>query len=292
MAWSAVTPSLPPTRQRGVTLIELMVGLAIGLLVVAVAMGALMVSRGVSGTVSDASGIQQQSAFVMRAIGMQLRQAGSLYLNPNPSNAPADGMVMAPVAFETAAKSTGGGTDFDPATNTLSAPAGGLGAGFRRYKESVHSSATDQTIGRNCLGGPADTATNTDQGVESIFQLSGTELRCTGNGKTEPIAQNVANLQVRYLLQDNTQPSIPTIQYVNAASVSDWLKVQAVEVCVVIFGTEAISMPADGTSTYRDCDNTTVDMTTLPGTRNRRMHITYRNVFQLRSQGLTRIQLS
>ncbi|MFO1265272.1 MAG: prepilin-type N-terminal cleavage/methylation domain-containing protein, partial [Rhodoferax sp.] len=38
-----------PTSQRGVTLIELMVGIAIGLLVIAVAMGALMVSRGVSG---------------------------------------------------------------------------------------------------------------------------------------------------------------------------------------------------------------------------------------------------
>ena len=44
-----------PHAQRGVTLIELMVGIAIGLLVVAVAMGALMVSRGVTGTVSDAN---------------------------------------------------------------------------------------------------------------------------------------------------------------------------------------------------------------------------------------------
>lgn len=279
-------------RQRGVTLIELMVGIAIGLLVVAVAMGALMVSRGVSGTVSDASGIQQQSTFVMRAIGMQLRQAGSLYLNPNPTSAPADALVMAPVAFETKAVSTDGtGANFDPVENTLSAPGGGLSAGFRRYKEAVHTSPVDQTIGRNCLGGPTDSLINTDQVVESIFQLNGTELRCTGNKNTQAIAQNVSNFQVRYLIQDNTQPSIPTLKYVNAAAVSDWLKVQAVEVCVVIFGTEAISMPTDGSSTYRDCDNTAVDMTTLSGARNRRMHITYRNVFQLRGQGLTRDQL-
>ena len=44
--------------QHGVSLLELMVGITIGLLVVAVAMSALMVSRGVSGTVSDASNIQ------------------------------------------------------------------------------------------------------------------------------------------------------------------------------------------------------------------------------------------
>ena len=67
-----------PQTQRGVTLIELMVGITIGLLTVAVAMGALMVSRGISGTVSDASTIQQQAAYAMRVIGLQLRQAGSL----------------------------------------------------------------------------------------------------------------------------------------------------------------------------------------------------------------------
>ena len=47
-----------PIQQQGVTLLEMLVGLVIGLLVVAVAAGALMVSRGVSGTVSDVSGIQ------------------------------------------------------------------------------------------------------------------------------------------------------------------------------------------------------------------------------------------
>ena len=44
-------------------------------------------------------------------------------------------------------------------------------------------------------------------------------------------------------------------------------------------------MPAG--SSYTDCDGTTqIDMTTLTGARARRMHLTFRNVFQLRSQGL------
>nr|WP_326528284.1 PilW family protein [Rhodoferax sp.] len=282
-------------HQRGVTLIELMVGIAIGLLVVAVAMGALMVSRGVSGTISDASAIQQQSAYVMRVIGLQLRQAGSLYLNPNPADAPADSPAMVPVAFETVATSPT--RSFDPATDTLSSASGALTVGYRRYKESVYTSAADQTITRNCLGGPSDDAaspSNTDQRVDSVFQLVGSELRCQGNGGTaQPIAQNVANFQVRYLMQDNTVPTNPTIQYVAAAAVTDWLKVQAVEVCLVLYGSEAIDMPTDGTSTYRDCDaaSTPVDMATLTGTRARRMHVAYRNVFQLRSQGLTKEQL-
>ena len=89
------------SRQHGVTLIELMVGIAIGLLTIAVAMGALMVSRGVSGTVSDASSIQQQGAFAMRVIGLQLRQAGSLRLNLNPGIVTAAEPYLAPAVFET-----------------------------------------------------------------------------------------------------------------------------------------------------------------------------------------------
>lgn len=278
--------------QSGVTLIELMVGIAIGLLVVAVAMGALMVSRGVSGTVSDASGVQQQAAYVMRVIGLQLRQAGSLYLHPNPTNAPAEFAATAAVAFETTALATGTGNSFDPSTHTLSATASAITVGYRRYKEPLYSAVAAQSVARNCVGAPSDdTGPNKDdQRIESTFQQVGTELRCGGNGMApQAIVQNVANFQVRYLLQENAVPGNPTIRYVNATTVgTDWGKVQAVEVCLVLYGNEVIDMPADGTSTYRDCDaaGTLIDMAALPGQRARRMHIAFRNVFQLRSQGL------
>ncbi len=262
-----------------------MVGISIGLLVVAVAMGALMVSRGVSGTVSDASNIQQQAASAMRVIGLQLRQAGSLYLNPNPTNAASGNVLTAPVAFETVAPASGAANGFDPSTNTLSGTEtpDTLSVGYRRYTESVHTSATEQALARNCVGGPADTSG--DQRVESVFQLDGTNLRCAGNGAAaQPIAQNVANFQVRYLLQDLAEPGNAKIQYVTADNVDLWARVQAVEVCLVLFGAEPIDMPAG--STYTDCDGTAVDITTLTGARARRMHIMFRNVFQMRSQGL------
>lgn len=275
------------SSQRGLTLVELMVGIAIGLLVVAVAAGALMVSRSLSGTVSDASAIQQQASYAMRVIGMQLRQAGSLYLNPNPTNAAPENAITAPVAFEAATPPPGGSVlAFNPATDTLSGTDTGLTVGYRRYKEPVYTDATDQALARNCVGGPANTSN--DLRVESIFSLSGSKLMCGGNDtETTPqsIVQNVADFQVRYLLQDNTTPGDTKIQYVNAAAVgSDWSKVQAVQVCLVLYGNEPISMPAG--SSYTGCDGTAVDMTTLTGARAQRMHIAFRNVFQLRSQGL------
>ena len=49
---------------------------------------------------------------------------------------------------------------------------------------------------------------------------------------------------------------------------------------------DQINLPAG--SEYTDCDGSRVDMTAaaLPANRRNRMHLMFRNVFQLRSQGL------
>jgi len=275
-----------------------MVGVAIGLLVVAVAMGALMVSRGVSGTVSDASGIQQQGAYAMRLFGQQLRQAGSLRMNRNPGTIVAADLYLAPVAFETKATSASSPLyDFDATKpeQVISGAAASvtLAVGYRRYTEPTFLSTTDQSPSRNCLGGPADTSDH--ERLESTFWLSSkSELRCAGNpatavsspptdGEGQPILQNVANFQVRYLVQNNT-PGNLTVTQTDASGVANWAQVQAVEVCLVLYGSEAMDLPAG--SNYTDCDGTAVDMSTLAGVRARRMHVAFRNIFQLRSQGL------
>ena len=105
-------------------------------------------------------------------------------------------------------------------------------------------------------------------------------MRCND----QPIAQNVAAFQVRYLLQGTDQDD-PTMLYTNSAGVADWNRVQGVEVCLVLFGTERIDLP-EGAS-YTGCDGSTaVNITTLAAPRTNRMHYVFRNVFQLRSQGL------
>ena len=278
--------SVAQTRrtQRGVTLIELMVGMVIGLLVVAAALGSLMVSRGISGTVSDASNIQQQAAYAMRTIGLQLRQAGSLYLNLNPTEATDENNVLAFVGFEA------NSGDFDPTQNTISGVDEPTGAefkfttGYRNYKEALHDKPADESQVSDCLGQqPSATL------IESKFVLktATNELTCAGHKTTaQPIVEKVANFQVRYLMQETPTAGKPEIKYATASAVgANWGRVQAVEVCLVLYGNEPIDMPAG--SSYTDCDGTTqVDMTTLTGERARRMHLTFRNVFQLRSQGL------
>jgi type IV pilus assembly protein PilW len=286
----------PPLRQRGATLIELMVGLAIGLLVVAVAMGALMVSRGISGTVSDASGIQQQGAYILRVVSQQLRQTGSLYLNPDPAGGTSTD-VLSPVAFEIKADAVGSGNSFVQ-EESLTGAGATVTTAFRRYQDNVFlaDNATNTAIGtdflaRNCVGAPGNSST--DQRIESTFAFDSTqnELQCGGNGAAaQPIAQNVAQFQVTYMVQTVDAAGNTAVQYTKgsdmpaAAADPTWRRVQGVQVCLVLYGSEPIDMPAG--SSYTDCAGTSVNMTTLTGNRKNRMHVLFRNTYQLRSQGL------
>lgn len=283
----------PLLRQRGFTLLELMVGLTIGLLVIAVAIGALIVSRGISGTVSDASDIQQQGAYVLRVMGQQLRQSGSLYLNPDPAGT-ASTDALGAVVFEIKAKENGGNA-FDQ-QSTIVGGANTVTIGFRRYIDNVFfaDNAASGSIGtdflaRNCVGAPGNTST--DERIESIFTFANDTLRCQGNSiaTPQPIAQNVAQFQATYLVQTVDATGITTLQYRKGsdmpASALDpvWRRVQGIQICLVLYGSEAISMPPG--SSYTDCQGAKVDMTTLTGQRQSRMHLLFNSTFQLRSQG-------
>lgn len=261
-------------NQKGLTLIELMVALALGLLVVGVATTAMLGTRNVTSSVSDISGIQQQAAYVMRVFGTQLRQAGSLYLDLGLDAATGTGDIEANTAFQLRGSTA----------SSISENSGTVTIRFTGYEEPTF--INQGPISRNCLGVPGTITAGETVTIESIFTLNGNNLRCQGNGaNVQPIAQNVANFQVRYLLQSNDAAN-PTMLYTNAAGVgnNNWSRVQGVEVCLVLFGNDAIDLPA-GTS-YTDCDGTAVNMTTLAGARRNRMHYVFRNVFQLRSQGL------
>lgn len=275
-------------HQRGLSLIELLIGIAIGLITLAVAMGALMASRSVTGTVTDASQLQQQASHVFRIFGQQLRQAGSLRLNLATQKPDTEVTfdVNDLVAFEASA------LGFDPKADVLSGidspgkNAYKLTTGYRNYKEPVYPNNALESLQRDCLGQQDSAVPNR---IRSRFVLDGTNLMCAGSGAPQPIASNVANFQVRYLLQ--TFPGSkgsPQMQYVNAAGVgNNWSNVYAIEICIVLFGTEILP---DGGS-YTDCpaaNGTTTNTLTnsLNAPRTNRLHKAFRTVFQLRSQGL------
>ena len=265
------------TSQRGATLLELMVGITIGLLTVAVALGALMVSRGVSGTVSEASQLQQQASYAFRVIGQQLRQAGSRQLDPETApdvhakfyepikNVPVDFSGVTPVS----------GKD-NPGTGEYA-----LEINYQNIREFTVLEPTDGEYQiRNCLQKKAeDSAKNPDPMIVSKFKHNATDatLVCAGgSGAAQPIIQNVKDFTIQYLTQatDGDASAAPTYQYVNATTAgASWLKVYAVQVCLELEGAETIDTAG---AKYKKCDGTEVD-------RGNKLRMVFRNTYHIRN---------
>lgn len=282
-------------RQRGMTLVELMVGIAIGLIVVAVALGALMASRGISGTVSEATSLQQQASYAFRVIGQQIRQAGSLELSLSPSIAPAastTNAAMTPVAFDPP-DPTGTRPPFSRASSTLVADTTpSFTVGYQNYTETVTppppaSTPVASSLLRDCLGqNPALVASgsvDTTPVLRSKFQrnTSTNELVCLGAGGTsQPIIGNVTDMQVRYVQQ---APKTTNLQYLAASGVvanaasgaGTWANVYAIEVCLELTGSEPTPTPD---ATYTNCNGASTSY-------GDRLKMVFRNVYHIRSQG-------
>lgn len=258
-------------KQYGVSLIELMVGISIGLLTVMVAMAALMASRGISGTVSEASSLQQQAAYALRTMGLQARQAGSVQLNLTSGqvvdvSVPSDPLDK--VAFEAHSdrknisikgKEAPGKDEFK------------LELTYQNYEE-ILVGGTKGFLFRNCLGESSSGIL-----IESKFSLDGTELKCKGSDSSQAIIENVKNIQFTYLLQNNTKPGYPTIQKLKASDISSdgWSNVLGIEVCLELMGTERIDTAGQK---YMDCDGKETDL-------GNKLHMVFRNTYQIRSQG-------
>ena len=262
------------TSQRGATLLELLVGITIGLLTVAVAVGALVVSRGISGTVSEASQLQQQASFAFRVIGQQLRQAGSRQLDPvtppdvhakfyAPNNVPVVFSGIMPIS----GKDTPGATEF------------ALEVNYQNIKELTVLQPTDGEYQiRNCLQEKAEAASVPLPMVSNKFKRNTTDgtLVCAGTGAAQPIIQNVKDFTIQYLTQatDGTPSAAPTYQYVSATTAgSGWLKVYAVQVCLELEGTERIDTAG---AKYIKCDGSEVD-------RGNKLRMVFRNTYHIRN---------
>ena len=284
-----------PTTQHGATLVELLVGITIGLMTIAVAAGALMISRGVSGTVTDASQIQQQASYIFRIIGQQLRQAGSMRLDLAANKGPADPIDAADVVAFTPDISLHSLTASTPPISGKDSPAASeykLSVAYQNYAEPSFTSASSVSFFRDCLANAPNlpVAPLEQNIIQSQFVVEGEEFRCNGTGVgSQALARNIADFQVNYLRQTDSSTGTPKIQTVNATTIGTaWNTVYGADVCIVLYGDERIDMPAG--SSYTGCDGTAVNMSstgTLPANRKNRLHMTFRTTYQLRSQGLT-----
>ncbi|CAN5784750.1 hypothetical protein BH11PSE13_BH11PSE13_06600 [soil metagenome] len=244
-------------HQSGVSLVELLVGLTLGLMVVAAAIGTLIVSRTASGTVGDLSQLQQQGSYALRVIGVQMRQAGSV--------APVKDSINSLYSF---------GDTFIGFGGNSSVVTGSDGAGTGADTVSVSNEPLDGNIDtrpRDCLGEKASGAR-----IDSTFWVDGDahELKCKSGAKNQALIGNVVDFQVWYrILSAASTTQRMTAKQVEAAGL--WRSVKSIELCLDLQGDEA-GQPDVGS--YANCQG-------ADSPRNGRLHLVFRNVFDLRTQG-------
>lgn len=237
-------------QQHGLSLIEVLVGIAIDLLTAATAMTTVLLVRSLSTTVAELAHMQQQAAYVFRVMGQQIRQAGGYALQPASS------------ALEIAAWHDRPDLLSEQPVYGVEHPAASDYTLTVRLANSIESLYTNKAgvfeakaMVRNCL--------NENPGIDksvvlsSSFKQANKELVCAGSAKPQAMISDVADFQVRYLLALANGAS-PMFQYVaaNAIQAHQWLEVVAVEICLELEG--QVHVDTAGT-TYIKCDGSTAD---------------------------------
>lgn len=251
--------SVIATKQRGASLIELMVGITIGLMVVLAAIGTIVLTRSSSVTVADSSQMIYQGNNAMRLLGLNLRQAGAIELV---SVDPASPAVEQLFLFS---------NDF-----TGSVVQGAEGGVTADTLVMGQERRTGNTVIRDCLG-----ASTTAARIQSTFSVVGTNLRCLGSGNVldQPVADNVEDFQVFYWMQTGAGTALSQ-QRMNATQVAAagaWNNIVAVDVCLQLRGDQT-GHPVVAGSTFVNCQGTNT-------VRDGRLHQVFRSTFKLRNQG-------
>lgn len=185
-------PVGPRLRQAGFSLIELMIGITIGLLVMVAAVGSLVYTRISSTAVGDSSRLQQDASTAFRIIGHHIRQGGARRVEQ------AGGGTVefngAFFGFGSAAAGTVVVTGTDGAANAADT----LQISNDRVAPVPVAPAVDPwpTMNRDCLGAPSRLANS----VTNTFSLNAGNLFCVGSGADDGAAlvQGVEDLQVWY----------------------------------------------------------------------------------------------
>lgn len=192
-------------RQGGMSLMELLVAMALGLLLV-VGIGSVYLGSQQTYRMQEANArVQENGRFALEVIGRSLRQAGAM------GDISATSMAM-PLSSPT------------PITGT----ANSLTVEFNAAMAEKDSGNWGE---RNCKGD----FVSVDNLIVNTFSLNGTELRCSGNvGLPQPLISGVQDLQFIYGVDNNNDQSANFY----TATPANWNEVVTARVCVMLRSSE------------------------------------------------------
>lgn len=217
------------TPALGYTLPELLIGLSLGLMVIAAATAAYGVSRQTWSTMAAIDAVHANARMALRKVREHVQIAGAAYLD------------------KTASPNTQLSGAYSPDQPDLQ------GVNGNKADEHVALGHWNNVQARDCLGNePVGT-----QIIRNDFRLNtNKELTCkdlTPTSSTyQALAEGVEDFQVRYA---QANPATQTLQWKTADQVSVMSQVLAIEVCVRVASVTAVS---SGSTASQGCLGETV----------------------------------
>ncbi len=220
--WSMFNLNSPYTmpsalrRQSGFSLVELMVGITVGLLVVVAAIGSLAFTQASSTVVVDSAGLQQKADAIFRNIASHVEQAGAF--NVEPAGDPAK------IIFSS------GFTGFNASGFYIQGKEGASNA-----PDTLQVSYQNDGNVSDCMGKRYPDPTVKPFNIDNEFSVKNGSLMCLGadaSGKDQAIDVGVEDFQVTY----GVQISAGNYQYFSANPGLNWTNVQAVSICLQLAG--------------------------------------------------------
>ncbi len=244
-----------PSRQKGLSLIELMVAIVLGLILINGALEMLLSSRATFRNTDDVSRIQENGRFALDLLARNIRMAG--YRNPN--NGVVDGFF-----FDGACAGIGfAGNCTDDGTDATSDPG---------YDQFDHIAVTidpppDDGTDVDCT----NTAIAATALIANVFYIDDDDgdginsLYCRGYNidtsswvaGAQPLIDGIDNMQILYGISDGTNIT----RYQPADAVTNWSSIGAVRVSLLVSSGDATGQDISNTRTFNLLDAPQVTLT-------------------------------
>lgn len=283
--------------QRGLTLVELLVSMTLGILIVLATVALYSVSSSTSATSTEEQGIQDSGRFALMLIGTAARQAGFINFDVNtpvaaPAYWPVEGTENAKVPSGTYTIASIGTN-----SNRSASDKGGDTVAFRFQPPRAADGSMPDCQGRNpVIAAASDVAmssffVDTDvDGEPALRCVAGTTSGTPSAYQVQSLVRGVESMQVMYGV-DTDNDSIPN-RWVDAATLagiaavapatSPWGMVTAIRVGLVIRGAPGSAQDTGTTTLYPLGQNfaSTASFTTPADGRLRKV---FTATFQLRN---------
>lgn len=262
---------------RGLSLVELLVGLTLGALLVMACMGLWLATRSSTEALVGRTALQSQAQHTLALLTQQLRQAGALELR----GPPGAWTPLQRVAFS----SQWDGLDVNGDGVRDGVALWGEEGGLRPDALSVSFEYRSASTTPDCLG--AAPAAGSSR-VDSRFAVVSGVLRCLGSGNSaaQPISNQVDDFQLHYWLRDGAGSSMQH-QLLQADQLAGrWSQVVAVVLCLQwVADPRAADRTLAGTRRDAAQAKAALDCQEAPWPDDGRMRLTLRRTVFLQGRG-------